>query len=85
VVVLDVTGVAEIDAAVASRLMRAVGAARLMGARSVLSGLSTANAQVLADTGIDLAGATTASDLRASIQQADAMLPTAVAPLRSRA
>jgi rsbT co-antagonist protein RsbR len=85
VVVIDVTGVAEIDAAVASRLMRAVGAARLMGARSVLSGLSTANAQVLADADVDLAGVATASDLQAGIQQADAMLPTAVVPLRSRA
>jgi len=62
-----------------------VGAARLMGARAVLSGLSTANAQVIADTGIDLAAVICAADLRAGIQQADAMLPTAVVPRRSRA
>jgi rsbT co-antagonist protein RsbR len=85
VVVLDVTGVAGIEAAVAPHLMRAVAAARLMGARAVLSGLSTTNAQVLADTGIDLAGVVTASDLRAGIQQADAMLPTALRPRRSSA
>jgi len=83
VVVLDVTGVAEIDSAVASHLMRAVGAARLMGARSVVSGLSTANAQVIADTGIDLAGVTCAADLRAGIQRANAMLLTTVVPRRS--
>jgi rsbT co-antagonist protein RsbR len=85
VVVLDVTGVAEIDSAVASHLMRAVGAARLMGARSVLSGLSTENAQAVEDTGIDLAGVACASDLRAGIQQANAMLTSPVVPLRSRA
>ena len=65
--------------------MRTVAAARLMGARSVVSGLSTANAQVIADTGIDLAGVACAADLRAGIQQANAMLHTAVVPRRSRA
>lgn len=74
VIVLDVTGLPEIDAGVANHLMRAVDSARLMGARAVLCGLSTANAIVLAQLSVDLAGLVTAVDLMDGIQRATAML-----------
>ena len=53
VVIIDVTGVPAIDTAVASHLMHAVEAARLMGATGILAGLSTANARTLVGLGID--------------------------------
>jgi anti-anti-sigma regulatory factor len=74
VIVLDVTGLPEIDTGVANHLMRAVGAARLMGARAVLCGLSTANAIVLSQLSVDLAGMVTAVDLMDGIRRATAML-----------
>jgi rsbT co-antagonist protein RsbR len=73
-VVIDVTGVPGIDAGVAARLARAVGAARLMGARSVLTGLSAVSAAALSDLDDDLPTLTTERDLQEGIQRVDRLL-----------
>jgi anti-anti-sigma regulatory factor len=54
VVVLDATGVAHVDTAVALRLGNAMKAARLMGARVLLSGLSSEIAQAMVLLGAEL-------------------------------
>src|SRR5437763_5478856 len=74
VVVVDVTGLAGMDTAVAAHLARAVQSAALMGARAVLSGLGPSGALVLASLDVELAGLTPAVDLAAGIRRAEAML-----------
>ena len=54
VVVIDITGVATIDLAVANHLVQTVEAARLMGASTIITGLSSRIAQTLVDLGVDL-------------------------------
>ena len=54
VVVIDITGVATIDRTVANHLVQTVEASRLMGASTILTGLSSEIAQTLVDLGVDL-------------------------------
>jgi anti-anti-sigma regulatory factor len=64
-VIMDVTGVSAVDSAVAAHLTQTAAAARLMGADTILAGLSAANALILANLGIvlgDLRVAGTLSD-----------------------
>jgi rsbT co-antagonist protein RsbR len=74
VVIIDVTGVPAIDSAVASHLMHAVEAARLMGATGILTGLSTANAQTLVGLGIDFRSVHVAGTLADAVEEAEALL-----------
>jgi rsbT co-antagonist protein RsbR len=74
VVVMDVTGVATIDSAVANHLLQTVGAARLMGASVIVTGVSPEVAQALVALGIDLAKLNTAGDLQGGIEQAEQLL-----------
>jgi rsbT co-antagonist protein RsbR len=71
---MDVTGVATIDSAVANHLLQTVGAARLMGASVIVTGVSPEVAQALVALGIDLAKLNTAGDLQGGIEQAEQLL-----------
>jgi anti-anti-sigma regulatory factor len=62
-VVIDITGLREIDAQVAGALLRAAGAARLLGAEVVLSGISADAARELVGFGTDIGGLRTAGSL----------------------
>jgi rsbT co-antagonist protein RsbR len=73
-VIVDMTGVAVIDAQVASSLVQTVEAARLLGAKAVLTGLSSAVSRSLAGARADLASITIAVDLRAGITEASRLL-----------
>ena len=75
VVIIDVTGVPAIDTAVASHLMHAVEAARLMGAIGILAGLSTANARTLVSLGIDFRSFHVVGTLADAMEGAEALLP----------
>lgn len=55
IVILDVTGVHELDRPVAGLLLRAAGAVSLLGARTMLCGVSPAMAQIAVGDGLDLA------------------------------
>ncbi|MBW3555351.1 MAG: STAS domain-containing protein [Actinobacteria bacterium] len=74
VVVLDITGVAVVDSRVANHLIQTVDAARLMGARAIVTGVSPEIAQTLVGLGIDLANVTTVSDLQGGVDEADRLL-----------
>jgi rsbT co-antagonist protein RsbR len=63
-VVLDITGVEVVDTQTADNLLKVVRAARLLGARCVLTGLSPAVAQTLVDLGAELAEVKTLRNLR---------------------
>src|SRR5919197_3017658 len=71
VVVVDITGVAEIDRGVANHLVQTVEAAGLMGAETIITGLSSEIAQTLVDLGVDLARMTTVGDLQGGLEEAE--------------
>ena len=71
VVVIDITGVATIDRTVANHLVQTVEASRLMGARTILTGLSSEIAQTLVDLGVDLGMMKTVGDLQGGLEEAE--------------
>ena len=54
VVVIDITGVPDVDETVANHLVQTVDASRLMGAGVIITGLSSEIAQTLVTIGVDL-------------------------------
>ena len=73
-VVLDVTGVPEIDSVAANQLIGSVNSARMMGAEVIISGLSAEISQTLVTAGIDLTRVVSAGDLQGGIELAEAEL-----------
>ena len=71
VVVIDITGVATIDRTVANHLVQTVEASRLMGASTILTGLSSEIAQTLVDLGVDLGMMKTVGDLQGGLVEAE--------------
>ena len=74
VVVVDITGVPDVDSAVANHLIHAVEASRLMGATVIVSGLSSEIAQTLVTLGIDLSTVKAVVDLQGGIEEAEYLL-----------
>ena len=74
VVVLDITGVPDVDEAVADHLTSTIDACRLMGAEIITTGLSPAIAQTLVAIGADISKLNTAGDLQGGIEQAERQL-----------
>jgi len=74
VAVLDITGVPAVDSKVANHLLQTVEAARLMGARVIVTGLSSEIAQTVVTIGVDLSRIMTLSDLQSGIDEADRLL-----------
>ncbi len=64
VVILDITGVAVVDSGVANHLNKTIQAARLKGARVIVTGISDAVAETIVDLGIDWSRIETLSDLQ---------------------
>ncbi|MGK4007455.1 PAS domain S-box protein [Sorangium sp. So ce1036] len=71
--ILDVTGVRDVDAESADALLRIARAARLLGAKLVLTGIGPDTAQTLVDLGVDLAGITARGTLQSGIASALAL------------
>jgi anti-anti-sigma regulatory factor len=67
VVILDVTGVPIVDSSVANHLNKTIQAARLKGARTIVTGISDAVAETVVDLGIDWSGLETLSDLQTGL------------------
>jgi len=74
VVVIDITGVAAMDANVANHLVQTVEAARLLGATVIVTGLSPEIAQTLVTIGVDLSEMATVGDLQGGIEEAERLL-----------
>jgi PAS domain S-box-containing protein len=68
VVILDITGVPIVDSGVAAYLNKTVQAARLKGARTIVTGISEAVAETVVDLGIDWSEIETMRDLRTGLQ-----------------
>src|ERR671938_2078850 len=70
IAILDITGVRTMDTLVANHLIKTVTAARLMGARCILTGVSPAIAQTMVQLGIDLSQITTRAQMSDGIKLA---------------
>ena len=71
---IDITGVATIDIAVANRLVQTVEASRLMGASAIITGMSSRIAHTLIDLGVDLSMMRTVGDLQGGLEEAERLL-----------
>jgi rsbT co-antagonist protein RsbR len=67
-VIIDLTGVASVDTAIAGHFLGLVGAARLVGAYCVITGISPAVAETITHIGVDLSGIRTLSSLKAGLR-----------------
>ncbi|XXY46216.1 STAS domain-containing protein [Sorangium sp. So ce269] len=67
VVLLDITGVSNVDTQVADALIQTARAVRLLGAQMVLTGIRPEIAQVLVGLGVDLRGILTLGSLQSGI------------------
>jgi rsbT co-antagonist protein RsbR len=74
VVVLNVTGVPVIDAGVANSLLRSISAAALLGARTIVTGMSDEVCQTLVGLGLDLSKLNAVGDLERGIEEGYRML-----------
>ncbi len=83
VVVLDITGVPAVDTAVSNHLLQTVQAARLLGARVIVTGLSANVAQTLVRIGVDLSPLNTVGDLEGGIEEAERLLGYKVRPIEA--
>jgi rsbT co-antagonist protein RsbR len=80
VVIVDVTGVPVVDTYAVNYLMQTIKAAGLLGARSVLVGISAEVAQAMISLGVDLKGIETRGNLQAGIEFALQALHLQVVP-----
>ncbi|MDI6777290.1 MAG: STAS domain-containing protein [Syntrophales bacterium] len=69
-VIMDITGLPAVDTEVANRLLRAMQAAKLMGAECVLTGISPQISQTIVHLGVDLMVVTTRASLRDGLELA---------------
>jgi len=81
VVILDITGVPLVDSGVANHLNKTIQAARLKGARTIITGVSDAVAETVVDLGIDWSGIETLSDLQTGLIAALQGLGVRLAPV----
>jgi len=68
VVILDVTGVRQIEPQVAQTLLQITQAVRLLGSQVVLTGISPTLAQILVQLGADLSGIVTQNTLQSGVE-----------------
>jgi rsbT co-antagonist protein RsbR len=74
VVVIDITGVPDVDEGVANSLVQTVDASKLMGASVIITGLSSEIAETLVLIGVDLTKMDTVGDLQEGIEEAERLL-----------
>jgi rsbT co-antagonist protein RsbR len=74
IAIIDITGVLTVDTLVAQHLLKTVGAARLMGAECIISGIRPQIAQTIVHLGVDLGDVVTKATLGAAFQVALARL-----------
>lgn len=80
VLILDISGVPVVDTAVADHLIKVTRATRLMGCRTILSGLSPGVAQTIVELGIDTSDLDTTATLRDATARAYRQVGVALVP-----
>jgi anti-anti-sigma regulatory factor len=79
--IIDITGVPSVDAYVASALIQAAQAVRLLGAEVVLTGIRSKVARSLAELRVDLSSIVTRSKLQGGIEYAQTRLRQSTSPV----
>ena len=80
IAIIDITGVPAVDTRVAQHLLKTVGAARLMGADCIISGIRPQIAQTIVHLGVTLPDVITKANLADAFQVALARLGLQVRP-----
>ena len=70
IAIVDITGVRVVDTQVANTLMQAAQAIKLLGSKTILTGIGPTMAQTLVHLGTDLSTLTTKGSLQAGIAEA---------------
>jgi anti-anti-sigma regulatory factor len=70
VVIIDITGVRNVDASVGATLKRMTGALRLLGVETIITGMKHSVAQTLIGLGVELLSIESRSNLKAGIAYA---------------
>jgi len=70
IAIIDITGVPTVDTLTAQHLLKAVAAARLMGADCIISGIRPQIAQTIVHLGVELGEVTTKATMKAAFQLA---------------
>jgi len=70
ILILDISGVAVVDTAVANHIIKITKATKLMGCDCTVSGISPAIAQTIIELGIDVGSMSTTSTLRDALEMA---------------
>ena len=81
VAILDITGLAMVDTAVAHALIEAAQAARLLGAQPILVGIAPEVAETLVHLGVEMGDLRTAATLQEGLQIALRLLRRQITPL----
>ena len=85
IAIIDITGVPTVDTLVAQHLLKTVGAARLMGAECIVSGIRPQIAQTIVHLGVDLGGIATKATLADALVLAMGRVGASVTRTSSRA
>jgi PAS domain S-box-containing protein len=70
VAIIDITGVPVVDTKVAHHFLQTIEAAKLLGTKTVLTGVSSYNAQTLVQLGVDLSSISTKGSLMSGLKLA---------------
>ncbi|MBK1710546.1 MULTISPECIES: STAS domain-containing protein [Marichromatium] len=84
VTIIDLTGVPILDTSVAQHLMKTIDAARLLGTRIVMTGISPEGAQTLTKLGIRFDDVLSRATLRAGIAEALQLIGLRIGPIEDR-
>jgi PAS domain S-box-containing protein len=74
VVVIDVTGAAPLEPDIVAHLMRSAEAARLLGAKIIMTGISNEVGKALVAAGVERTQITSLADLRSGVEEAQRLL-----------
>ena len=85
IAIVDITGVPTVDTLVAQHLLKTVGAARLMGAECIISGIRPQIAQTIVHLGVDLGNVATKATLADALVLAMGRLGASVTKAAPRA
>jgi len=85
IAIIDITGVPTVDTLVAQHLLKTVGAARLMGAECIVSGVRPQIAQTIVHLGVDLGNIATKATLADALVLALARIGATVTRTAPRA
>jgi len=79
-IILDIAGVAVVDTKVADNLVKTTASVRLLGAQTILTGISAQVARTIVQLGVDISAMHTRSRLQEGIELALDMVGKTIAP-----